>query len=191
MTTVINTINDKFNSLTSLMSKNVSILNQFYINKKINNIYNTNLNDVITNIINNIIEINTLLKTSSFFEYYLLIFLYIDDLRTYFNKVIVSIVISILNEKVIKYTDITLIPGNSSNSINNLTTIYNNNQDKQSIINDNFELQTINIKTFKGNILKMENLYYINFVFKLITFKINRMINIYNLIVRTYYKNLF
>jgi hypothetical protein len=190
MTTVINTINDKFNSLTVLMSKNVSILNQFYINKKINNIYNTNLNDVINNIINNIIEINTLLKTSSFFEYYLLIFLYIDDLRTYFNKVIVSIVISILNERVIKYTDITLIPSNS-NAVNNLTTIYNNNQDKQSIINDNFELQTINIKTFKGNILKMENLYYINFVFKLITFKINRMINIYNLIVRTYYKNLF
>lgn len=186
MTTVINTINDKFNSLTVLMSKNVSILNQFYINKKINNIYNTNLNDIINNIINNIIEINTLLKTSSFFEYYILIFLYIDDLRTYFNKVIVSIVISILNERVIKYTDITLIPTNA-NPINNLTTVYNKDQNEQPVINDDFELETINIKTFRGSILKMENLYYINFVFKLITFKINRMINIYNLIVRTYY----
>jgi DNA-binding NarL/FixJ family response regulator len=34
------------------MSKNVSILQQFYINKKINNIYNTNLNDIISNIMN-------------------------------------------------------------------------------------------------------------------------------------------
>jgi len=103
------------------MSKNVSILQQFYINKKINNIYNTNLNDIISNIMNNIIEINILLKTSSFFEYYPLIYPRIDDLRTYINKIIISIFISILNEKSNNYKDIATMPDMITNNegINN------------------------------------------------------------------------
>ena len=195
MTTVINTINtisSKFNSLTVLMSKNISILQQFYINKKINNIYNTNLNDIISNIMNNIIEINILLKTSSFFEYYPLIYPRIDDLRTYINKIIISIFISILNEKSNNYKDIATMPdmitnNEGINSIYDLTTPYNKNKNIQSIINNNFKLQTINVLTFKGSILDMENLYYINFVFRLTIFKINRVINMFNFIIKTYY----
>lgn len=227
MTTVINTINtisSKFNSLTVLMSKNISILQQFYINKKINNIYNTNLNDIISNITNNIIEINTLLKTSSFFEYYPLIYPRIDDLRTYVNKVIISIFISILNEEINNYKDIATMPdddivtngvnnnnnndgdnnnnntngvnnNNNTNGVNNnygnsvydLTTPYNKNKSIQSIINNNFKLQSVNVLTFKGSILDMENLYYINFVFRLTIFKINRVINMFNFIIKTYY----
>ena len=192
MTTIINTISNKFNSLIILMSKNVSILQQFYINKKINNIYNTNLNDIISNIMNNIIEINILLKTSSFFEYYPLIYPRIDDLRTYINKIIISIFISILNEKSNNYKDIATMPDTITNneginSIYNLTTPYNKNKNIQSIINNNFKLQTINVLTFKGSILDMENLYYINFIFRLATFKINRVINMFNFIIKTYY----
>jgi len=183
------------------MSKNVSILQQFYINKKINNIYNTNLNDIISNITNNIIEINTLLKTSSFFEYYPLIYPRIDDLRTYVNKVIISIFISILNEEINNYKDIATMPDDDivTNSVNNtngvniinsvydLTTPYNKNKNVQSIINNSFKLQSINVLTFKGSILDMENLYYINFVFRLTIFKINRVINMFNFIIKTYY----
>ena len=194
MTTVINTISNKFSNLTTLMSKNVSILHQFYINKKINNIYNTNLNDIISNITNNIIEINTLLKISSFFEYYPLIYSRIDELRTYVNKVIISIFISILDDKVINYTNIATIPNsisnddiNKINSIYDLTTPYNKNQNFQSIITTNFKLQSVNVLTFEGNSLDMENLYYINFVFRFITFKINRIINMFNFIIKTYY----
>jgi len=192
MTTIINTISNKFNSLIILMSKNVSILQQFYINKKINNIYNTNLNDIISNIMNNIIEINILLKTSSFFEYYPLIYPRIDDLRTYINKIIISIFISILNEKSNNYKDIATMPdmitnNEGINSIYDLTTPYNKNKNIQSIINNNFKLQTINVLTFKGSILDMENLYYINFVFRLTIFKINRVINMFNFIIKTYY----
>jgi hypothetical protein len=195
MTTVINTINtisSKFNSLTVLMSKNISILQQFYINKKINNIYNTNLNDIISNITNNIIEINILLKTSSFFEYYPLIYPRIDDLRTYINKIIISIFISILNEKSNNYKDIATMPdmitnNEGINSIYDLTTPYNKNKNIQSIINNSFKLQSVNVLTFKGSILDMENLYYINFVFRLTIFKINRVINMFNFIIKTYY----
>ncbi len=194
MITVINTISNKFNNLITLMSKNVSILHQFYINKKINNIYNTNLNDIISNITNNIIEINTLLKISSFFEYYPLIYSRIDELRTYVNKVIISIFISILDDKVINYTNIATIPNsisnddiNKINSIYDLTTPYNKNQNFQSIITTNFKLQSVNVLTFEGNSLDMENLYYINFVFRFITFKINRIINMFNFIIKTYY----
>ena len=205
MTTVINTISNKFSNLTTLMSKNVSILHQFYINKKINNIYNTNLNDIISNITNNIIEINTLLKISSFFEYYPLISPRIDDLRTFINKVIISIFISILEEKVINYKNIATMPGggdgvnggvnggvgssgvNSGGGIYDLTTPYNKNKNIQFIINNNFKLQSINVLTFEGNSLDMENLYYINFVFRYITFKINRVINMFNFIIKTYY----
>ena len=194
MITVINTISNKFNNLITLMSKNVSILHQFYINKKINNIYNTNLNDIISNITNNIIEINTLLKISSFFEYYPLIYSRIDELRTYVNKVIISIFISILDNKVINYTNIATIPNsisnddiNKINSIYDLTTPYNKNQNFQSIITTNFKLQSVNVLTFEGNSLDMENLYYINFVFRFITFKINRIINMFNFIIKTYY----
>jgi hypothetical protein len=210
MTTVINTISNKFSNLTTLMSKNVSILHQFYINKKINNIYNTNLNDIISNITNNIIEINTLLKISSFFEYYPLISPRIDDLRTFINKVIISIFISILEEKVINYRTIATMPGGGGGGVNSgggsgggggggsggsggsasiydLTTPYNKNKNIQFIINNNFKLQSINVLTFEGNSLDMENLYYINFVFRYITFKINRVINMFNFIIKTYY----
>lgn len=191
MTTVINTISTKFNNLISLMSKNVSILHQLYINKKINNIYNTNLNDIISNITNNIIEINMLLKISSFFEYYPLISPRIDDLRTYINKVIISIFISILKEKVINYKNIATMPntvnGSNVNGIYDLTTPYNKNKNIQFIVNNKFKLQSINILTFEGNILNMENLYYINFIFRYITFKINRIINMFNFIIKTYY----
>lgn len=193
MTTIINTINtisNKFNSLTILMSKNVSILQQFYINKKINNIYNTNLNDIISNITNNIIEINTLLKTSSFFEYYPLIYPRIDDLRTYVNKVIISIFISILNEEINNYKDIATMPDDDDvlvNSVYDLTIPYNKNKSIQSIINNNFRLQSVNVLTFNGSSLNMENLYYINFIFRLTIFKINRVINMFNFIIKTYY----
>jgi len=193
MTTVINTISNKFNNLTNIMSKNVSILHQFYINKKINNIYNTNLNDIISNITNNIIEINTLLKISSFFEYYPLISPCIDDLRTYINKVIISIFISILEEKVINYRPLATMPdvggsgGGGGGSVYDLTTPYNKNKNIQFIINNNFKLQSINVLTFEGNSLDMENLYYINFVFRFLTFKINRVINMFNFIIKTYY----
>jgi hypothetical protein len=197
MITVINTISNKFNNLTNLMSKNVSILHQFYINKKINNIYNTNLNDIINNITSNIIEINILLKTSSFFEYYPLIYPRIDDLRTYINKIIISIFISILEEKSVNYKNIATIPeddivtngvnNNYGNSIYDLTKPYNKNKDVQSIINNNFKLQSINVLTFEGINLNMENLYYINFVFRYLTFKINRVINMFNFIIKTYY----
>jgi hypothetical protein len=175
------------------MSKNVSILHQLYINKKINNIYNTNLNDIIRNITNNIIEINTLLKTSSFFEYYPLISPRIDDLRTYINKVIISIFISILKEKVINYRPLATMPttndnGDGIDSIYDLTTPYNKNKNIQFIINNKFKLQSINVLTFEGNILDMENLYYINFIFRYTTFKINKIINIFNFIIKTFYK---
>jgi hypothetical protein len=193
MTTVINTISNKFNNLITLMSSNISILQQFYINKKINNIYNTNLNDIISNITNNIIEINTLLKTSSFFEYYPLIFPRIDDLRTYINKVIISIFISILEEKVVNYRSLATMPNINNddivvNSIYDLTTPYNQNKDIQFIINNEFKLQSVNVLTFEGNSLDIENIYRINFIFRYITFKINRIINMFNFIIKTFYK---
>jgi hypothetical protein len=196
MTTVINTISNKFNNLITLMSSNISILQQFYINKKINNIYNTNLNDIISNITNNIIEINTLLKTSSFFEYYPLIFPRIDDLRTYINKVIISIFISILEEKVVNYRSLATMPDIKNddilvNSVYDLTTPYNQNKDVQFIINNEFKLQSVNVLTFEGNSLDIENIYRINFIFRYVTFKINRIINMFNFIIKTYYKNRF
>ena len=195
MTTVINTISTKFNNLISLISKNVSILQQLYINKKINNIYNTNLKDIIRNITNNIIEINTLLKTSSFFEYYSLIFPRIDDLRTYINKIIISIFISILEEKVINYRPLATMLTTDDNrdgigidSTYDLTTPYNKNKNIQFIINNKFKLQSINVLTFVGNKLNVENIYNINFIFRYTTFKINRIINMFNFIIKTFYK---
>jgi hypothetical protein len=185
---IINTISSKFNNLTILLSKNVSILQQFYINKKINNIYNTNLNDIISNITNNIIEINTLFKTSSFFVYYPLVYVFIDDLRTYVNKVIISMFICILNEKNPNYTNVLTIP--NDNRMNVLTNTYYKNENNQYIIDINYNLILIDVFTFEGTQLNMENLYYINFIFKRLTFKVNRVINMFNFIIKTYFSKL-
>jgi hypothetical protein len=74
--------------------------------------------------------------------------------------------------------------------MNVLTTTYYKDENKQYIIDNNYNLSFIDVFIFNGTQLNMENLYYINFVFKRITFKVNRVINMFNFIIKTYFSKL-
>lgn len=185
MTDIINILNSSFNKLTSTISNNISLLQKFYINKKINNINNTNLDSIINTICNDIININTLLSTSSLFEYYEIFGPYIDDIRTYYNKIIISLMKNILSEQNVNYSNVSTLP--IITNVLDLTEQYNKNDNNPNNIDVNFNIISIDISKFNGTVLKMVNLYSINFIFRYLTFKVNRLINIFNFVIRIFF----
>jgi hypothetical protein len=185
MTDIINILNSSFNKLTAIISKDISLLQKFYINKKINNINNTNLDSIINTICNDIININTLFKTSSLFEYYEIFGVYINDIRTYFNRIIISLMKNVLNEKIVNYNNVSTLP--IIDNVLDLSNQYNNNKNNPNSIDVNFNLISINISTFNGTVLKMVNLYSINFIFRYLTFKVNKLINIFNFVIKIFF----
>ena len=185
MTDIINILNSSFNKLTASISNNISLLQKFYINKKINNINNTNLDSIINAICNDIKNINTLFKTSSLFEYYEIFGPYIDDIRTYYNKIIISLMKNILNEKNANYSNVSTLP--IITNVLDLAEQYNKNNNKTNNIDVKFNIISIDISKFNGTVLKMVNLYSINFIFRYLTFKVNRLINIFNFVIRIFF----